>query len=1352
LLLFFKKAGLALIMRRIRMVLLWVFGSLLGVPLLLVALVVGALNTSAGQNFAAGEVASLSGGLVNVHGLSGRFPDALRVGRIDVKDRAGIWLSLNGVRLDWSPLALIGGTASIQRLHADSIALPRLPRPSTAAKAPAKGGFTPPVNIDLARLDLGRIELGSLVAGRPAVLHVDGHAQIASWQLGTAAIVIDRLDGAGTYRLDGTIDAQHISAKITAAEPPGGFAGSLAGLPDLGALSLNASIEGPRIAEAARVSLAAGALRLAADGLIDIPGQTANLALTGSAPAMAPRPDLSWESIALKAKIAGAFTKPEVSAQAEVRNLATGGARVGALTAVASGNRGGVDLHLVMAGVVLPPPKPELLAAGPLDLVAHIDLDRPDRHVSYRLTHPLLNADGGAQTAGTIAARLHLVVPEIAPLVALGNVDLQGRTEAVATLSMHGDDTSLTIDGDTDFTGGQAPVPALLGPTQFGVTARLAGQDFFITRAELQGRAVRAAVTGTDLGGKLDLAWTLAVSDLAAATQALAGSLKAAGHVQGPQTSLSVDADIGGEVGTRRIRPEALQLSLHAGGLPNSPSGTLDAHGRLAGAPVVIQADLEKSGDGGLHALLRHAAWKSLSADADLGLQPGAKLPSGRIALRMTRLADLAPLIGQPVSGSLQATVLAGPDCKIDASANDLAYAANRVSRLLLNGRVADLPSHPEVDLNLAAAGLVAGSITGDAHVTARGPQSALAVQAEAQLHHVAGDDATVATKLVLDASRQLVTVSSLNAQAKGEALALAAPAHIAFGKSVSVDRLRLSVGQATLAVSGAISPALSLTAALRNVTPDLARPFAPTLQAAGLLTADARLTGTPAKPEGTIRLAATGLRMRTGPAASLPAGMATVNVVLQAQGAHIEARASAGAKLNLSLKGEAPLGPGPLALQARGRIDATLLNPVLGATGQRAEGVLTLDAGVQGTTAAPSIDGTATLTGGEIQDYVQGVRIRDIIALIQADRDTVRIAKFSGKAGDGSISLSGSVGVAAPGMPVSLHLAADHATPLAADRLTANLDAAIDVTGNAAADMLVAGRVFLRRTDINIPNAFPPSVAKLNVIRAGAKPPPSAPASPAAVVRLKLTIDAPSGIFVRGHGLDAELGGKLTVAGTTAAPDIGGGFDLRRGDFSLAGTTLQFSKGEVSFNGSGVSHAIDPTLDFEADSTSGGITATLAITGYADAPKIALSSVPALPQDEVLSHLLFGTSVASLSPLQIAEIAAAVAELSGVGGGGAGALSSVRNTLGLDRLNVSGGSGSTGTTVEAGRYVARGVYVGAREATGGGGGTVAQVQIDITKHLKATGQVGTGGGSVQGTTPENDTGSTIGLSYRFEY
>jgi translocation and assembly module TamB len=225
-------------------------------------------------------------------------------------------------------------------------------------------------------------------------------------------------------------------------------------------------------------------------------------------------------------------------------------------------------------------------------------------------------------------------------------------------------------------------------------------------------------------------------------------------------------------------------------------------------------------------------------------------------------------------------------------------------------------------------------------------------------------------------------------------------------------------------------------------------------------------------------------------------------------------------------------------------------------------------------------------------------------------------------------------------------------------------------------------------------------------------------------------------------------------VRGSAAAPQISGGFKMRNGTFSLAGTSLTFSSGEVTFDGSG---RIDPTLNFVANSSNGTTTATLTITGYASAPKIALSSVPALPQDEVLAQLLFHQSASSLGPLQLAEIAAALAQISGVAGGSLDPLNSIRSGLGLDRLSVGGGGSGSSATVEAGRYVAKGVYVGAKQATSGGG-TQATVQVDLTHGLKLEADVGTGGGSATGaasSTTANGTssnGTSVGLTYQFEY
>jgi translocation and assembly module TamB len=179
-----------------------------------------------------------------------------------------------------------------------------------------------------------------------------------------------------------------------------------------------------------------------------------------------------------------------------------------------------------------------------------------------------------------------------------------------------------------------------------------------------------------------------------------------------------------------------------------------------------------------------------------------------------------------------------------------------------------------------------------------------------------------------------------------------------------------------------------------------------------------------------------------------------------------------------------------------------------------------------------------------------------------------------------------------------------------------------------------------------------------------------------------------------------------------------------------------------------GLAGKLDPSLDFVAQSTTSALTATLTVTGYADAPKLQLSSTPDLPQDEILGQLLFGQGTQQLSPFQLAAIAQAAASFGGVGGGDP--LAAVRGGLGLDRLSVNAASGSRSATVEAGRYVANGVYVGAKQGTSGG--SQAQVQIDLTKHFKVQTTLGTGGTPATGITPENDPGSSIGLTYRFEY
>lgn len=1369
------------LLRRALRVAAWIVAVLVAIPVLVVATILVVANTAPGRRLIEREANALTGGTVMLDGLGGRFPDRLRLAHAELRDAGGVWVSLDRLALDWSPRHLLSRDAWIDRLDVDAVRLDRLPAPAAPAPAqPAKSGsFSLPVRVDVASLHVLRLTLGQPVAGVAAVAEIAGAAHLASLSEGDGSVSVTRIDSPGTYKASGRIGPDSLQATLDAAEPPGGLASTVAKLPELGALTLHASLDGPRSAEATVLALQAGELRADAHGTLDLAGRSADLALSATAPAMTPAPGVSWQGVSLQAHSRGPFTTPAATGHLDVAGVAAGGASLGRLLADVNGDRGHVGLKASAAGLRIPGPKPELLAAAPLLLTADVQLDDPARPVTFTLSHPLLAASGTARTGGDLAAAVHLALPALAPLAAAGGVDIQGHAALDATVSRPAASADrnapappmrVGLDGTVAITGGLAPVPALIGEGgTLSVQAVLDGADITLDHARVDGRALHVAANGTDRAGVLDLDWTVALAELAALTPKLSGDVAAKGHVSGTlpaaataspaapapaAAGLAVTATADGTLAAQGVPRGPVHLALDAHGLPAAPDATITASGRFDGAPIALDATAQKRPDGTLHATIRKAEWKSAQASADVTLPPGAKLPVGTLDLRMTRLADLEPLLHQAVRGALAAKIdmlsgAAAPQARIDVQARDLGLGANGVARLALTGHVDNPAASPVVALKLDAAGLQAGAITGSAQLDATGPQDALALRLATTLHNVAGSDAQAQAQALLDLPAKTVTLRSLAATAKGEQLRLVAPAKLTFAPAVAVDRLRLALGDATVDLAGRLSPTLDLTAAVHNVTPALAKPFAPTLDAQGRIDLDARLAGTPAAPTGTVRLAASGMRLRTGPAASLPPATLAATAQLAAGAARLDARLDAGPKVRLAVTGQAPLGAGPLALAARGTVDLSVADPILTAGGRRVLGQLTLDTTLAGTAAAPRIAGTIRLDRGEVQDFAQGVHLTDVTALVEAAGDTLRLASLSAKAGQGTITASGTVGVLVPGLPVDLRIRAANARPLSSDLLTAVLDADLFLRGQAKTRLDAGGTVTIRSASINVPNSLPTSVAKLNVIRPGDKPPPAA-TGPALLVGLDLTADAPGQVFVRGHGLDAELGGKLHVGGTSAAPQVSGGFDLRRGTFSLAGTTLTFTRGRVGFDGTGVNNRIDPTLDFQADSTAGNVTATLKVGGYADAPKISLSSNPELPQDEVLARLLFGQSLKQLSPFQIAAIAGALADLSGVGGG-VDPLSRVRKGLGLDRLSLGSSATGNGASVEAGRYVAKGVYVGAKQGTSGG--TQAQVQIDLTRRLKLQTTIGTGGGTpATGITPDNDPGSSVGLKYQFEY
>jgi translocation and assembly module TamB len=1328
----------------------WLAVSLvIGLPLLALAVLLIGANTNGGRDLIARATANFSGGMVTIDGLSGSFPDALSVGRIVVSDANGPWLTFDRARVDWSPLRLIHGEVSVEILAADHVAIARLPK-SWASTSTDGGGL--PLGVAVSRFSIDRLDLAAPVAGGATSLRITGDFALASSEEGRVTLAAKRLDGEGSYTLSGSRSANGLAAQINIAEPAHGLVSTFAGLPDLGALSISASLKGPRDSEALRLHVAAGPLEAEGSGQIDLVGKAINLGLTAAAAAMSPRPDLGWQSIHLRAHVYGAFTRPTATGHLDVRELRAGEGSVRQIAADLQGGDGMVELTAAADELRLPG-APALFAAAPVELRAQAKLSAAQRPVTFTLTHPLLTASGTIDTGGAPTGSITMTIPSLASFAAIAGTDIQGHAQLTAKFVVPGATAAdIDIDGTIGITGGLPIAVALIGDkATLALGAALRGSDVSLRNLAINGKAFVASAKGTRTAGVVDLDWQTALSDLSVLSARVAGSLSAAGHLSGPPQNLAATARFAGAVATASFPKENFTASLEAQGLPDAPAGKIEAEGRFAGAPLQLLAAAERGGDGTLSFTLDRLQWRSAAGAGKFTLTPGASMPLGQLHLHMGQLADLAPLTGVTAKGSLDAVLDAlerqgRTHLRIHTAARHLAIGAAGADQLVVDAQVIDPTARPVLNATAAAEGIRQDTITGNARLTANGPLDSLGLQLSSDLRLPGA--ATLSAAATARLPQRYLQVSAFKAGYSGETIRLLAPARISLANGLAVENLRLGINGATVALAGRITPALAITLTARDITPAIAKPLLPDLRGTGTIALRGELRGTLAAPTGTLRLTGRGLRVTTGSIGGLPGADIDATAALARSTARLDARLAAGKTVQLTVAGSVPLQPAaPMALRLTGNADLGMLDPLLTPDGHAARGQTTIDLALGGTLAAPRPTGTVRLAKGEVQDFVQGIRISDMAGLLRADGNTISIDQLTGRAGSGTLSVTGSIGLLQPSLPVSLTVTARHAQLLASDLLNAATDADLTVHGDLAGTVTVGGKIYVAKANINIPDSLPQSVAVLYVRQPGAKP--TAPAAPSPSIGLALTIDAPQQVFVRGHGVDAEMGGTLKIGGTSAAPAVDGGFDLRHGTFSLVGQTLTFTSGRIAFGGTGLSDKLDPTLNFVAQSSANNITATLTVTGYADAPKIQLSSSPELPQDEILGRLLFGQSTQQLSPFQLAEVAQAAASFGGVGGGDP--LGAVRRDLGLDRLSVSGASGtSSGASVEAGKYVAKGVYVGARQGTSGG--SQAKVQIDLTKHLKVQTTLGTGGTPTTGTTPENDPGSSIGLTYGFEY
>jgi len=1319
---------------------LWGGGIVAGLAFLLALL----LWTPPGHRLIEWIAFKVTNGEVRVEGLAGTLPGHATARNVELRDASGTWLRVTDAEIRWSPLTALGNHYEIARLAAAKVEFLRRPLPSKPSEGPSP-------RIDVYDLSLPHIDIAPSLLGHPAMLAAQGSLNFTTIHEFGVDLAITRPGGTDRYVAKGHVTADVINGEATIAESPDGLFGKIVGLPGLGALALSAEASGDRNANDVSFTLKAGPLTASGKGTLSLAAGRADLDFSAASPAMQLNADTGWATFAANGHLHGALGAPQIAATVRLTQMRAAGFTIDNAAAEARSQSKAADVTANLTGLHLPGRYSGLFAAAPVEAVLHADLAQATRPVRFTIRHPLLTLEGTAQTAAAQNLAVNATVPSLAPFAAQVGTDLKGSATLNVTAARAGEKITLDMQGGIRADGASLLARMLGRDARLTFHTLVSGSDVQDSRVQMRGAGFDTAISGNYRSGRMDFRVAAGLTDLQRLSPVLDGAMQMSGTVRGEVAKAAIDLSGSADMASRGFKRQRIALKVRATGLPNPTEARVTGNGGFDDAPFALAADWKAAGSG--HAAKLSLGWKSLALNADIALPLKGAL-GGRATLEQKDLGDLKSFVGMELRGDLKAAAdLSNQNSKqqiaLHLTANALRVADAALNVLTADGAVADAFDAPRLDVRLTGDGLATNGITGGAKALLSGPLDALAATVTADLRDSDGQPAHLAADAVAQVAKAQIRLNHFAGDWRGQNVALTAPATFDLANGVAVDRLDLKAAGGSLHAAGRVLPKLALNVSASGLQLSTLRPFALQLAADGIVDAKADLTGTVAAPFGSLTVNGKGLRVAGYSSKLAPAELAA-RAQLAGSVAQVNAKLTASNAVSLTLDGTAPLSPDRrLDLHAAGNADLSLLNPLLAADGRQVKGRITLDMAATGLLVSPRLSGTASLAGAEYQDYAQGLRLNDIVADLKADGSLIRIERFQGQAGPGTVGGSGTLNIGQAGWPVDLNITARNARPVVSDMVTASLSGDLKLSGRLRQAMTLSGKLNVPRADINIPDSFPPEVRTLNIRRRGEKPPPPPPA--ATSLALDLGVNTTGPVIVRGHGIDADLGGQLQLKGSSGAPQVGGGFEMQRGTLTVAGQTLQFTTGKVSFDGSGVRNRLDPTLNFVAQTVSGGVTATLTVTGYASAPKIVLSSSPQLPQDEILAHLLFQQSAKQLTPLQLAQIAQALAALSGISNG-FDPVASIRGGLGLDRLAVSGGSGvTTGTTVEAGKYVARNIYVGAKQ--GLSGGTQAQVQIDITRNLKAEANISTGASAnaTQGAAAQ-DTGSSLGLRYQFEY
>ena len=1347
------------------------------------------INTGPGRAFVARQISATtfaSGLNIKVGRIDGSLYGALVLRDVEVRDAKGAFGSAQEIAMDWRPFSYFSNRVDVRSLASPLVKVVRLP--DLRAGDP-NAPTLPDIEIDVAKLDLARIDIAQGVTGRRHIARLSGSAHIAGGRAQVVAngatLVAPGVAGGDqlALRLDAIPDQDKLDIDLRLTAPADGLVAGLAGVSEPITLSVEGdgswsswkgqavgTLGGAELADLrieahsgtyairgvakpqlymkgsverladpqvdvaldvkwlnrvadTRLVLKSKALSVTADGVVDLArnswGQFRAEALLLTPGSIAP--NLNGRDVRVAVLLNGPFKSPVVDYKIQAASLGFGETRVEGLFAEGRAR--------VNADRILIPVKAKATRVSGLNEAA-----------GGLVTNLTLEGDLGINGDQLLSDNLKLKSDRIdATLIVAADLS-KGRY--TAALKGRVNDYEIASLGEVDLVTDAKMFPAPGGG--WGISGHVLATTTKLysdgVRNFLGGNAVASSDVSIDADGVIRFTNVRGDAPAFRLTRG-SGRYNADGTLLFEGEGIS---DLYGPVTARVTGTFARQVVLVHAPRPGLGVGLADIEATVRGTDGTYAIVAKGGSDYGpftADVIVRNGA--TMTIEVRGGRFAGMDFTGRLVATRAGPFAGNLAFNGSGVTGTARLSAQGSVQrADVDATATNATIpgvAELNIGRAIVKGYVI-LTDTPQ--------------IVGDAQV-ANVRQGDFAIKAARVKIDYQGGSGTaqllasgssgvpfrIAANAKLSPREWIVAVDG---QGNGIKFKTPSPAHIAIDKGMyRLLPTRVTLDKGSARIAGTYGKGLTLQARLDQLDLSVLNAFVPGFGLGGSATGsvDFAQANWNSFPIANARLEVGDFTRSSLSAVSTPVSLVFVGKINPDGG---EARAlfkRGSTTVGRMVATLSPIGPeggswqnrlwaAPLSGGIRYNGPAAVIFSLAGLSDQHLEGALGVAADFSGRVNNPQLTGLVRGSNLTYENETYGTRLSSMKVEGHFSNDQLILNSLTAVAGTGTVNAKGTIGLSsAANYPMEIVADLDNARLARSDALGATATGKITVTRNAQGNK-IAGRLDIPEARYQVIRQGAAEVSQLTGVRRKSDvlqtPEQRAASKGYGAFDLDLRIRADNKLFISGMGLESEWRANITIGGTTANPTIGGTANVVRGTYDFAGRRFTINRGTIRFADRDL---YNPVIDIGATANAEGVTAILNISGTAQQPRIAFTSSPALPQDEVLSRILFGSAVTNLSATEAIQLAGALNSLRGAGGG-LNPLGKLRSVVGIDRLRILSPDdiSGRGTALAAGQYITDDIYI--EVITDAKGFTATQLEVALSRALSILSSTSSFGGT----------------------